>query len=79
MKFKVGDKVVCISKTYPGFEDLDRSCVWKASKKRGYAYVSRIVGNRISVVDKMKEVGQGGDYFRKEDLILFEEQNTFEF
>lgn len=84
-KFKVGDKVVIISKSVS--VPLQKSNVYPRCKENGYGYITRIYGdpynneidedNCIVVNDEPPKYQLvGGDFFAPQDLVLLD--NYFE-
>lgn len=71
-KFKVGDKVIPISKTIMG--DLDDSVVWRKAQAQGqgFIYVAKVAVEASRYVCSEKE-DETGDYFSESDLIPYVE------
>ena len=65
-KFKVGDKVIPVSKSVCG--GLDSSIEWKASKEQGFMYIVEDDHYKYTC-SRDNNVDQEGDYFLASDLI----------
>lgn len=75
MKYKVGDKVVPISKSV--WRSLKDSAVWNKAKSQGYMYVTEIGVNSVEgtinyVCNDLNSKEEAGDYFIESDLIPYE-------
>src|SRR5690554_6041677 len=72
-KFKVGDKVVPISKSVMPNDTLDDSVVWSRARDKGqkFLYVTGYneYGDVVCYDEKTKY--RNGDYFKESDLILY--------
>ncbi len=74
-KFKIGDKVVPISKTAPGFGDLKNSHCWNMAKLKGQPYLWYVsdseTWDKTSVLSCSVRQDGGGDFFMESDLKLY--------
>ena len=73
-KFKVGDKIVPVDKSYP-FSGLSNSNAWRNARNYGqyFLYVSGFIqqeGKTYYVCD-MTIVDVGGDYFLEKELVPY--------
>lgn len=68
-KFKVGDKVVPVSKSVNG--NLRSSLHWKKAKTTGYLYVTGFAQHNNSIICACYLSDGGGDYFLESDLIHY--------
>lgn len=74
-RFSVGDKVVPVSKTVPGFErDIELDIYWRKSKERGYLFVvgieeslTKSAGKTVYMCNYPKDAIIG-NYFLESDL-----------
>jgi hypothetical protein len=75
--FKVGDKVVPISKSVLG--SLDSSIAWRVANKKGQKYLFVIrIANDGDIICWYEDSAAGGDYFRPSDLIPYVEDIKIE-
>lgn len=78
-KFKVGDKVLPISKSIG--VDLNHSYAWKDSKYNGYMHIVEVNPElilytnitEVTIYTCNSEIDDMGDYFLESDLIKYEE------
>lgn len=75
--FKLGDRVVPISKTVPGWEGLENSRNWRWAREKGqpFLYISDWNDEEDCYVVCSENVGDDGDFFMPEDLIPYVDQD----
>jgi len=83
-KFKVGDKVVPLTKTVNSttgeeiIDHLKRSVCWRDAllSNQKYLYVNKICNSELGIYACYNEKGLSGDLFREADLVPYEQKLT---
>lgn len=74
MKFQINDKVVPISKTVPGYGELNESNNWKYAlqNRRPYLFIAYFCKDTNAYVCSREANSKWGDYFNAADLIPYQ-------